>query len=203
MFPMPSAVLFVVGQKNLRRLLAVSSIEQTGMMITAPGIGGKAASLALMLHMTFHSLAKPLLFLSAGNIYQHFKTDLFQKIKGAVLPVMPLTGTVFCIGILAIVGMPPFSLFQSEFLIVSAAFGTGHVVSGVLFILFATGIFAGIALHTNRLILGPAEEAVAEWYPWRDAALVVLAAIVLVIGFWLPGPLFDLIRGAARVVSGE
>lgn len=203
LFSMAIAVPFVLVQRNFRRLLAYSSIDQAGIMITALGIGGKLASLALMLHLTFHTVAKALLFLSAGNIYQHFKTDLFQKLKSAVLPVMPLTGTVFFIAALAIVGMPPFSLFQSEYLIVSAAFGTGHFATGVLFILCATGVFAGVILQTNRMILGPATEAPATWYPWRDAALIVLATVLIVIGFWLPGPLLLLIRAAARVVSGE
>ena len=79
------AVPFVLVQKNFRRMLAYSTIDQAGMMVTALGIGGKLAAFALMLHMTFHTVAKSLLFLSAGNIYQCFKTDLFQKIKGGVL----------------------------------------------------------------------------------------------------------------------
>ena len=71
-------------------MLAYSTIDQAGMMITALGIGGKLAAFALMLHMTFHTAAKSLLFLSSGNIYQYFKSDLFQKIRGGVLRVLPL-----------------------------------------------------------------------------------------------------------------
>jgi hydrogenase-4 component F len=197
------AVPFVLAQRNLRRLLAYSTIDQAGILIIALGIGGNAAALGLMLHMTFHTIAKPLLFLSAGNIFQHFKTDLFKKIGGGVLRAMPLTGATFSIAAIAIVGMPPFSLFQSEFLIVSAAFGTGHVLPGVLLLACGTGIFAGVALHANRLIPGPAEGAAADWYPWRNSALLALATVLIVIGFWLPGPLLDLIRGAANVVSGR
>ena len=130
LFSMGIAVPFVLVQKNLRRLLAYSTIDQAGMMVTALGIGGKLASYALMLHMTFHTVAKSLLFLSSGNIYQYFKSDLFLKIKGGVLRVLPLSGTAFCLGTMAIVGMPPFGLFQSEFLMVRAAFGTGHFLVG-------------------------------------------------------------------------
>lgn len=203
LFSMAIAAPFVLVQKNFRRLLAYSTIDQAGIMATALGIGGKSAALGLMLHMTFHTVAKPLLFLSAGNIYQHFRTDLFQKLKGGVIRVMPLTGPIFFMAMLAIVGMPPFSLFQSEFLIVSAAFGAGYFVPGALFILFGTGVFVGVLMQTNRLVLGPAEEPAAAWHPWRDTSLIVLAAVLVGMIFWLPADLLELIHRAAAVVSGE
>jgi len=196
------AVPFLLVQKNFRRLLAYSTIDQAGIMITALGIGGKSAPLALMLHMTFHTAAKVLLFLCAGNIYQRFGTDLFQKIKGGVIRAMPLTGVAFFMATLAIVGMPPFGLFQSEFLMVAAAFGGGHATAGGLFILFGAAIFAGIVLHVNRLVLGGGEgKGLAD--PWCNSAVLASAAILLIVGFWLPGPLLGLIRGAARVVTGD
>jgi hydrogenase-4 component F len=110
------SVPFVLIQKNYRRLLAYHTIDHAGIMATAAGIGGAAGALALMLHMTFHTVAKSLLFLCAGNVSQHFRTDLFKKIGGGVIRVMPFTGAVFLMAMLAIIGMPPFSLFQSEFL---------------------------------------------------------------------------------------
>ena len=106
-------------------------------------------------------------------------------------------------GVLAIVGMPPFSLFQSEFLMVGAAFAGGHSVPGLLFILCGTGVFAGMALHVNRLVLGPAAEVRTAWYPWRDSAVLAVAVVLVVIAFWLPGPLLELIRGAGRIAGGE
>jgi len=202
-FSMGISAPFILVQKNFRRLLAYHTIEHAGIMLTALGVGGPIGSLALMLHMTFHTVAKSALFLCVGNIYQHFKTDLFQRIKGGVLRVMPLAGSAFCIATLAIVGMPPFCLFQSEFLIVGAAFGTGHLLTGALFLLFGTTVFAGVALHVNELVLGSTEEARTGWYPWRDTSILVLAVILIAIGFWLPAPLLELVRRAALVVIGN
>jgi hydrogenase-4 component F len=106
---------------------------------------------------------------------------------------MPLTGIVFLMAMLAIIGMPPFSLFQSEFLIMRAAFDGGHLLTGVLFVLFGTGVFAGALLHVGGMILGPrGDTPVAPRRPWRDGSLLTL-----------PAPLLELIRGAARVVSGQ
>ena len=198
------SVPFVLVQKNYRRLLAYHTIDHAGIMVTALGLGGALGSLGLMLHMTFHTIAKSLLFLCAGNVSQHFRTDLFSKIKGSVIRAMPLTGVVFLMAMLAIIGTPPFSLFQSEFLIVRAAFDGGHVLTGVLFVLFGTGVFAGALLHVGGMILGPGGDTpVAARRPWRDGSLLALAATLVVIGFWVPAPLLELIRGAARVVSGQ
>ncbi len=205
MLSMGIAVPFVLVQRNFRRLLAYSSIDHAGIMAVALGIGGKLAPLALMLHMTYHTVAKPLLFMCAGNVQQHFKTDLFEKVKGGVMRVMPATGIVMLMAMLAIVGMPPFSLFQSEFLVVRAAFDSGHYLVTALFILFGTAIFAGVLLHVGDLALGsPAEpqEALAL-KPWREYSMLALAAVLVIIAFWLPAPLLELIRGAARVVTGS
>ena len=203
MLSMGIAVPFVLVQKNYRRLLAYSTIDHSGIMVTALGISGMMGSLGLMLHMTFHTIAKTLLFLCAGNVYQHFGTDLFAKMKGSVIKAMPLTGAIFLMALLAIVGMPPFSLFQSEFLIVRAAFDNGHVLVGVLFVLFGAGVFTGALMHISGMILGPAGDVpVASPRPWRNGSLIVMAVILVVIGFWVPGPLLELIHRAAAVVSG-
>src|ERR1017187_9886906 len=101
------SVPFVLAQKNFRRLLAYHTIDHSGIMATALGLGGAMGSLGLMFHMTFHTIAKSLLFLCAGNVYQHFRTDQFAEIKGSVIRAMPLTGVVFLMAMLAIIGMPP------------------------------------------------------------------------------------------------
>src|ERR1039458_3815083 len=169
------SVPFILVQKNYRRLLAYHTIDHAGIMVTALGLGGALGTLGLTLHMTFHTIAKSLLFLCAGNVRQHFKTDLFSEIKGSVIRVMPLTGIVFLMAMLAIIGMPPFSLFQSEFLIMRAAFDGGHLLTGVLFVLIHTGVFAGALLHVGGMILGPkGDMPVAPRRPWRDGSLLAL-----------------------------
>jgi hydrogenase-4 component F len=203
MLSMGIAVPFVLVQRNYRRLLAYSTIDHSGIMVIALGISGMMGSLGLMLHMTFHTIAKSLLFLCAGNVYQHFGTDLFAKMKGSVIKAMPLTGAVFLMALLAVVGMPPFSLFQSEFLIVRAAFDNGHALVGVLFVLFGAGVFTGALMHVSGMILGPAGDVpVALPQPWRNGTLIFMAVVLVVIGFWVPGPLMELIHRAAAVVSG-
>jgi hydrogenase-4 component F len=198
------SVPFVLIQGNFRRLLAYHTIDHAGIMVTALGVGGPLGTLGLMLHMTYHTIAKSLLFLCAGNVFQHFRTDVFHDIKEGVIHAMPLTGAIFLMATLAIVGMPPFSLFQSEFIIVNAAFAGGHSVAGVLFVVFGTGVFAGAVLHVGKLVLGPAGTThPAPQQPWRNSALLAMGTLLVGIAFWLPGPLLALIRGAAQVVLGD
>jgi len=83
------AVPFILVQKSFRRLLAYSSIDHGGIMVLALGFGGPLGVLGMFLHMTFHSITKPLLFFCAGNIQQHLKTDLFRKAKGGLIHSMP------------------------------------------------------------------------------------------------------------------
>ena len=198
------AVPFILLQKNFRRMLAYSSIDQAGIMAIALGVGGKMGALALMLHMTYHTVAKSLLFLCAGNVYQHCRTDLFAKVKGGILQAMPVTGVVFLLAMVAVAGMPPFSLFQSEFLIVRAGLDHGYYLTTVLFVLFGAGIFAGLLLRVGGLVLGPSGETPpAPLDPWRHVPILTLAAVLVVLAFYLPKPLLDLIRGASGVVAGS
>jgi hydrogenase-4 component F len=140
-------------------------------------------------------------------VYQRFRTDLFDKVKGGVIRVMPMTGVVFLMAMLAIIGMPPFSLFQSEFLILRAAFAGGHYLVVALFVLFGTGIFAGALMHVGSLVLGPRGDGGSTGPetalgPWRGLSMLALAAALVIVAFWLPAPLLELIRGAAQVVTG-
>ena len=65
------AAPFILTQRNFRRVLAYSSIDQAGIMVAALGFGGKLGALGAALHMLFHGVTKPLMFFCAGNVQQH------------------------------------------------------------------------------------------------------------------------------------
>lgn len=196
------AVPFVLVQRSFRRILAYSSIDHGGIMILGLGFGGPLGTLGMLLHMTFHSITKPLLFFCAGNIQQHLKTDQFRKAKGGLIHAMPISASLFLMTTLAVTGSPPFSMFQSEFTILRAAFQGGHIVPAVLFVAFLVAIFAGFLVHIGGLVLGPDPEVpLARPCAWKRYSLIGLASIVIVMGFWLPAPLYALIQGAAHIVA--
>jgi hydrogenase-4 component F len=205
------AVPFVLVQKSFRRILAYSSIDHGGIMILGLGFGGAFGALGMLLHMTFHSVTKPLLFFCVGNVQQRLRTDLFQQAKGGLIHSMPVTGSVLLMAMLAVTGAPPFSMFQSEFTILRAGFNGGHLAPAALCVGFLVAIFTGFLMHFSTLVLGPSQAgpesasgtAAKEPCPWKRSSLIGLASIVVILGFWLPRPLFELIRNAARIASGE
>jgi hydrogenase-4 component F len=197
------AAPFVLVQRNFRRILAYSSIDHAGIMVAAVGFGGKLGLLGALLHMVYHAITKPMMFFCAGNIQQHYKTPYFRKVTG-VIQTLPLTGALFLIATFAVTGMPPFSLFQSEFTALSGALAAGRNWAAGLFVLGIVTIFAGFLVHMSKLNLGTPREEVASGKicPWKTAAITLVAAVVIGIACWVPRSGLELISQAVALIGG-
>ena len=197
------AAPFVLVQRNFRRLLAYSSIDHAGIMVAAVGFGGKLGALGAVLHMLFHAVTKPLMFFCAGNVQQHFATPYLWKVRG-VIRTLPWTGGLFLMATVAVTGMPPFSMFQSEFNILSGALAADRGWAAALFIAGVVTIFAGFLVHISKLNLGAPGEGRprAAECPWKLGAMALVALPVIGLGFWLPGPLYQLVRESAQIIGG-
>jgi len=197
------AVPFILVQRSIRRLLAYSSIDHTGIMLVGLGIGSSLSSLGTLLHMVYHAISKPLLFFCAGNVQQKFQSAHFRRIGGGVINVMPVTGTLFLAVALAVTGTPPFCLFQSELTILSACFQNHNLWVASIFVGCVVTIFAGFLYHIGQLNLGSPPRGVppseSDW--WRLGPMLLLAALVLLLGFWLPSPLYRLIQQAGQIIE--
>ena len=108
------AAFLLTRQKDVKRLFAYSSIEHMGIITFAFGMGGPIASFAGLLHMTVHSLTKSAIFFAVGHAAQKAGTQLMDDIRGLVVQD-PMIGWGMALGTLAILGMPPFGVFASEF----------------------------------------------------------------------------------------
>jgi hydrogenase-4 component F len=196
------AVPFILVQRSFRRLLAYSSIDHGGIMVLGLGFGGAWGPLGMLLHMTFHSVTKPLLFFCAGNAQQQTGSDALKKTAGGLLHVLPISAPMFLLATLAVTGTPPFSMFQSEFMILRAGFASQHTVLAILFIALLVAVFAGFFYHIAQLVLGPASgPPQEEGCRWKTYPVMALALLVVILGFWLPAPLYSLIKSAALVLS--
>ncbi|HET7032422.1 MAG TPA: hydrogenase 4 subunit F, partial [Casimicrobiaceae bacterium] len=116
------AALLLSRQKDVKRLFAYSSIEHMGIATFAFGMGGPIANFAGLLHMTVHSLTKSAIFFTVGHAAQKAGTQLTDEIRG-LITTNPRLGWGLVLGTLAILGMPPFGVFASEFLILVTAMG--------------------------------------------------------------------------------
>lgn len=189
----------LVIQRHYKRMLAYSSVEHMGLVSVGLALG-PLGTFAALLHIVNHAVAKSMSFLLAGRIVHRYETTEIGKVTG-LLRVMPWTGSLFAIGILALVGLPPFGLFVSEFLLVRAAVVTGRfwvagIVLGLLLIAFAS-----LVNHLNRMLYGkaPAGVAVGERRGWSLAVLALSVGVLVMLGVILPWPISTLIT---QSVSG-
>src|SRR5581483_5536855 len=124
---MAVGAVFMVRQRDFKRMLAYSSVEHMGILVIGVGVGTLVGLYGALLHMVNNGLTKGILFLSAGNIHRAYGSKTTDQVRGA-MRLLPLSGWMFLIGFLAITGSPPFAPFISEFTIVNAALGNGYYI---------------------------------------------------------------------------
>jgi hydrogenase-4 component F len=197
-----TAAVFILVQQDIKRLLAYSSIENMGIIALGFGIASPLAVFAALYHTINHSLTKSMLFAASGNVYIKYGTKKIRKIRG-ILKTMPVTGTVFLLGLFAITGMPPFSIFTSEFGILSAAAGERKYLSLILAIVFLVMVFAGVAVRMLKMFYGaPGREMPAgEPDKLSPVILVIFIILIAITGFYIPGPLNQLLSGARDIIT--
>jgi hydrogenase-4 component F len=191
----------MVLSKNYKRLLAYSSIENTG--LTCLGLAlGPLGVFAALLHMLNHSIAKSMLFLLAGRILHRYHTTEIEGVTG-LLKSMPLTGGLFAVGILAIVGLPPFGIFVSEFQLIRAGFSAGQPgLMGVVLVLLAVAFVVLLKVLNHMLYGHPADGIhIGETDKGQVTMLFLSVAGLVVLGLTLPAPLMTLLNQCVSIVS--
>jgi hydrogenase-4 component F len=172
--------LLVVVQRDLKRLLAYSSIEHMGIIALGIGFGG-AAGPAALLHVLNHSLAKVLLFLLAGTIILAFGTQKIRRIRG-LLATSPLTGVLFFGGILAVAGSPPFGAFWSELGIIKGGIDNGHLPVALLCLGLLAALFGTFLLYGSEMVFGEGQRVRLRR---TDLWCLVPAGLLLFCSLWL------------------
>lgn len=201
------AVFFILVQRDFKRLLAYSSVEHIGLITTAVGLAGPLGLYGAMLHMAGHSMVKPALFFLSGELVHHYRSRSLTRIRG-VLTALPALGVPLVLTMLAIAGVPPFSLFASEFSIIAAGFGQGRLVATVLVLVGIGLAFAGLTYHMVQMAFGERPTAGgdiagdAHVSRWALAAALLPLAAVTVLGMHVPEPVRAALTGAAAVLEG-
>jgi hydrogenase-4 component F len=194
-----AAAFFISRQRDAKRMFAYSSIEHMGLMTFAFGVGGPVATYAGLLHMTVHSLIKSAIFFAVGHASQKAGTQIMSEIRG-LIRVSPMVGWGLMLGTLAILGMPPFGVFASEFLILTTAMREQPWATP--FLLLALGVaFASMFGRVQPMVFG---ETALKPLPHQPAAIPVFIhlGLGLMLGLYIPPYLDEWYRQAARMVAG-
>lgn len=228
-FSLVIAAAFIIGQSDIKRLLAYSSVEHMGLLVLGLGLGG-AGSYGAVLHALNNGLAKAMIFLTVGNVVLVTGTSAADQIRG-LLRRLPFSGILLLVGLFAVTGSPPFGMFISKFTIISAAIGEHHPWVAAATVALLAIIFVGIAAMILEMVYGVREESEPQtdrggertWRidapaarekgqvrlerggerRWLVVAPAVLAVLVLGLGVYLPAPLTDALSSAATVLGGR
>ncbi len=192
------AAFFLSRQKDIKRMFAYSSIEHMGIVTFAFGMGGPVAAFAGLLHMTVHSLTKSAIFFTVGHASQKTGTQNMADIRG-LIEQSPTIGWGLVLGSLAILGMPPFGVFTSEFMVLTTAMHEHPWATP--FLLVALGVaFAAIFGKVQPMVFG---ETTARRLPHPPALVPVFLhlALVLLLGLYIPPYLVEWYRQAAAFIG--
>src|SRR5580704_135143 len=119
------AALYVFGQRDIKRLLAYSSIEHMGIVTIGVSFGAPVALAGVMLHVLAHAAAKGNAFMGAGVFTVKYRTKQMATMRGA-LDLLPWSGPLFLLAVFALSALPPSGIFRSEFQIVAGGLDSGN-----------------------------------------------------------------------------
>src|SRR3989449_837537 len=192
------AAFFLSRQRDIKRMFAYSSVEHMGIMTFAFGMGGAVAAFAGLLHMTVHSLTKSAIFFTVGHASQAAGTQNMDSIRG-LIQTSPTIGWGLVLGSLAILGLPPFGVFTSEFLVLTTAMHEHSWATPFLLVALVVA-FASIFGKVQPMVFG---ETTGQRLPRGPALVPVFThlAIVLALGLYIPPYLVGWYRQAAALIG--
>jgi hydrogenase-4 component F len=210
------AALYLLDQRDYKRLLAYSSVEHMGILAIGVSFGAPVALAGVLLHVLAHAAAKGNAFMGAGVLVRKFGSKQISSVRGG-LDLLPWSGPLFLAAILALSAMPPFGIFRSEFEIVAGGLSASRNVGAVILVVGVTVAFFGLSLATNRMLLsspgpggsagaaaatGPALLARGEPSAWMVVPVAVGLVALLVLGLHPPGELTGLMARAVTQLGG-
>ncbi len=198
------AALYLFGQRNIKRMLAYSSVEHMGILAIGVSFGAPIAFAGVLLHVLAHAAAKGTAFMGAGTLVHKFGTKEMAGMRGGIR-ALPWSGPVFLIAIFALGAMPPFGMFRSEFQIVTGGIGSGHGTVGAILVVLVSLAFFGLMIATTRVLFQPAtppSPTRSEPSYWMVVPVMIGVAALLLLGLHPPELLQELLNRGAGELSG-
>jgi hydrogenase-4 component F len=197
------ATPFILAQHDIKRLLGYHSVEHVGIVALGLGFGGPVGTYGALLHVVNHGITKALAFFAAGKAIARYGSRDMQIIRG-LASVAPIGATLLMLAALSLAGVPPFSIFVSEMIVLRAGIGGGHWVAIAIFLAMVVVIFAGLLHHAGAMVFGrPTPAAGQEPESWSPLiGMILLAAIMIVLGLTIPASFDRLLQRATEIVVG-
>jgi hydrogenase-4 component F len=208
-----TAAFLLLQVRDYKRMFAFSTVEHMGIILAAVGLGASAAGYATMQQIVSHSITKSFCFFAAGAALLAVGTREIAAVRG-LIHKSPVASAALIFGGLGITGAPPLAVFLSEFSILKAGLNQRHYLATALLAIFIVIAFFGVMLHINRMVFGAREGEDAaptkehsggengQKLPFSCRLALFLAAVpVLILGFYIPKPLEDLLTQAAATLT--
>jgi len=202
------ASLYVFGQRDVKRLLAYSSVEHMGILAIGVSFGAPLALAGVLLHVMAHAAAKGSAFMGAGVFTVKYRTKRMNAMRDG-MRLLPWSGPMFLLAIFALSAFPPFGVFRSEFQIVDGGLGSGSYAAAAILVVLVTVAFFGLATSATGMLLSPAArspeasaEAPGEPSAWMVVPVVAGLAVLVLLGVHPPGDLTNLITRASAQLAG-
>jgi len=193
------AGLFLHRQRDIKRMFSYSSIEHMGLMTFAFGLGGPLATFGALLHMLVHSLTKSAIFVTVGHATHIAGTQVIDHIRG-LIRTQPAVGWGLLLGVAAIAGFPPFGVFTSEFLLLTATMKTQPWFTLALLVGLAVA-FAGLFRHLHPMVYGAVPEG-QQPVQANMVPVMVHLGLVLWLGISIPVFLARWLDRATQLITG-
>ena len=193
------AGLFLHRQRDIKRMFSYSSIEHMGLMTFGFGLGGPLATFAALLHMLVHSLTKSAIFITVGHAAHIANTQAIDHIRG-LIRTQPAVGWMLLIGVAAIAGFPPFGVFMSEFLLLTATMKSAPWFTAALLVGLAVA-FAGLFRHVSPMVYGHPPEGQRP-VPANMIPVAIHLTLVLWLGLAIPAFLAGWLDRATGLITG-
>ena len=177
-----------MGAKDMKRLLAYSSISQVGYIIIGFGTGTFLGVAGAIFHLFNHSIFKSLLFVNSSAVETQLGTTSMDKM-GGLASKMPITGTTSVIGMLSAAGIPPLAGFWSKLMIIIALWQSGSRTYSVIAVVAGVLTLAYLLLMQRNAFFGKLSDDnkdVREAGLSITSASVMLATIIVVAGVFFP-----------------
>jgi hydrogenase-4 component F len=197
--------LYLASQRDLKRLLAYSSVEHMGVLAIGMSFASPLAIAGVLLHVLAHAAAKGTAFFGAGSVVRKLHTKDLERVKGGI-GLLPWSGPMFVAAMFGLSAMPPFGTFRSEFYIVVGGLAPGshgaERALAVVLVILVTLAFLGLSWHVTQVMASPGPQDGSSPAKGETSKLMVVAMSVallalVVLGVHPPPQLDTLLHGAA------